>query len=90
MLGVDENCLPSDTLGEDSVNTVGKKLGERLLWYMDRLKIPMGLTKCGFSFSDIDALVEGTLPQERVTKLAPHPVDKDVLGKLFENSLSYS
>ena len=36
---------------------------------------------------DIPKLVEGTLPQHRVTKLAPREVDKKDLENLFKESL---
>jgi hydroxyacid-oxoacid transhydrogenase len=35
----------------------------------------------------VPALVEGTLPQHRVTKLSPRPAAADDLARLFEESL---
>ena len=84
MLGVkEENIKMTD------IEDIGKKLRDILLYYMDELKIPLGLKQCGFEFSDIDQLVEGTIPQERVTKLSPNPINPDILAKLFENSMTY-
>ena len=37
--------------------------------------------------SDIPALVEGTLPQHRVTKLSPKPAGPNELTQLFTDSL---
>ena len=37
---------------------------------------------------DIDKLVEGALPQERVTKLSPRPADGEGLKQLFLESLT--
>ena len=51
----------------------GRILSERLVWFMQRLKMPNGLRAIGYGSSDIPALVEGTLPQHRVTKLSPRP-----------------
>jgi hydroxyacid-oxoacid transhydrogenase len=66
----------------------GRILSERITWFMDRLKIPNGLRAIGYSSSDIPALVEGTLPQHRVTKLAPRPAGPEELGRLFEDALT--
>jgi hydroxyacid-oxoacid transhydrogenase len=55
---------------------------------MQRLKTPNGLGEIGYTSSDIPALVEGTLPQHRVTKLSPRPAGPDELAKLFEEAMS--
>ncbi len=65
----------------------GKILAERITWFMQRLKVPNGLRAIGYSFSDIPALVAGTLPQHRVTKLAPRPAGHDELSALFEDAM---
>jgi hydroxyacid-oxoacid transhydrogenase len=66
----------------------GKILADRITWFMRELKVPNGLGELGYSSSDIPALVEGTLPQHRVTKLSPRPAGPDELAGLFENSLA--
>ncbi len=65
----------------------GTILADRITWFMQRLQMPNGLKAIGYSSSDIPALVEGTLPQHRVTKLSPRPASPDDLSKLFEDSL---
>jgi len=45
------------------------------------------LEAIGYSSSDIPALVEGTLPQHRVTKLSPRPAGPEELARLFEDSM---
>ena len=65
----------------------GRILSERICWFMERLKIPNGLRAIGYTTSDIPALVEGTLPQHRVTKLAPRPAGPEELSRLFEENL---
>ena len=65
----------------------GKVLSERIAWFMQRLKTPNGLREIGYGSSDIPALVEGTLPQHRVTKLSPRPATPADLTNLFEQSL---
>ena len=79
-LGVDvSRCHAADA---------GRILSERITWFMQRLKTPNGLREIGYTSSDIPALVEGTLPQHRVTKLSPRPAGTEDLAKLFEESLS--
>ncbi len=65
----------------------GKILADRITWFMQRLQMPNGLKAIGYSSSDIPALVEGTLPQHRVTKLSPRPAGPDELSALFESSM---
>ena len=51
---------------------------------MQRLKVPNGLSALGYSRADIPALVKGTLPQHRVTKLSPRPASEEDLAQIFE------
>ena len=79
-LGVDaSHCRAADA---------GRILADRITWFMQRLKTPNGLREIGYASSDIPALVEGTLPQHRVTKLSPRPAGPEELAKLFEDSLT--
>jgi hydroxyacid-oxoacid transhydrogenase len=65
----------------------GKVLADRITWFMQRLNTPNGLRAIGYSSSDIPALVEGTLPQHRVTKLSPRAAGPDELAALFEDAM---
>jgi len=65
----------------------GKVLADRITWFMQRLQMPNGLRAIGYSSADIPALVEGTLPQHRVTKLSPRPAGPDELAALFEDAM---
>lgn len=65
----------------------GRILAERITWFIERLKLPNGLRDIGYTSSDIPALVEGTLPQHRVTKLSPRPAGPEQLSRLFEDAL---
>ncbi len=78
-LGVDG----SRAKGEDA----GRILADRITWFMQRLKTPNGLAALGYTSSDIPALVEGTLPQHRVTKLSPRPAGPEELAQLFEDAM---
>ena len=66
----------------------GKLLSDRIIWFMDRLRVPNGLSAIGYGSADIPALVEGTLPQHRVTKLSPRPAGPDELARLFEDAMT--
>ena len=79
-LGVDV----SRAQGEDA----GKILADRITWFMQRLKTPNGLREVGYTASDIAALVEGTLPQHRVTKLSPRAAGPEELSRLFEEAMT--
>ncbi len=85
------HLLAAEALGVDisgaKAEDAGKILADRLTWFMQRLKMPNGLKAIGYSSSDIPALVEGTLPQHRVTKLSPRPAGPDELSALFEDSM---
>jgi hydroxyacid-oxoacid transhydrogenase len=56
---------------------------------MHRTHMPNGLHDVGYEEGDVDALVEGTLPQHRVTKLAPRPASPDDLRQLFIGAMRY-
>jgi hydroxyacid-oxoacid transhydrogenase len=70
-----------------SPEDAGRILADRITWFMQRLQMPNGLKAIGYSSADIPALVEGTLPQHRVTKLSPRPAGPDELARLFENAM---
>ncbi len=65
----------------------GKVLADRITWYMQKLDVPNGLRAVGYGTADIPGLVEGTLPQHRVTKLSPRAAGPEELGRLFEESM---
>jgi hydroxyacid-oxoacid transhydrogenase len=50
--------------------------------------MPNGLKAVGFGPQDVDQLVEGTLPQHRVTKLSPRPAGPEDLRRLFLDSMT--
>lgn len=79
-------------LGADTTNVkkedAGKCLADVITQYMQDLDIPDGISALGYTSSDIPALVEGTLPQERVTKIAPKQQSREDLAKMLEDSLN--
>src|SRR6184192_2751743 len=88
----DRHLVAAEILGADVSRArprdAGKILSDRLLAIMQRLKVPNGLRSIGYGKSDIPALVQGTLPQARVTKLSPRPADEADLAHLFEESIA--
>lgn len=64
----------------------GKILADTVKEYMRVMKVENGLTELGFKKEDIPTLVKGTLPQHRITKLAPREQSEEDLAQLFENS----
>lgn len=56
--------------------------------YMSDLNIENGLSALGFTTDDVDDLVDGTLPQERIIKLAPRTQSREDLSQLIINSLT--
>lgn len=56
--------------------------------YMHDLDIPDGLQALGYNSEDIPGLVEGTLPQHRVTKLSPNPASSEDLASIFSASMT--
>jgi len=67
----------------------GTILADRITWFMQRLGTPNGLRAIGYTSADIPSLVEGTLPQHRVTKLSPRPAGPEELSALFEEAMSF-
>jgi hydroxyacid-oxoacid transhydrogenase len=65
----------------------GRILSERLTDFMHRLGTPNGLSGVGYQSADIPELVNGTLPQHRVTKLSPRPAAAEDLARIFEDAL---
>jgi hydroxyacid-oxoacid transhydrogenase len=82
----------AEALGADvtraRADDAGQILADRITWFMQRLGTPNGLKAIGYSTSDVPALVEGTLPQHRVTKLSPRPAGPEELARIFEEAMT--
>jgi hydroxyacid-oxoacid transhydrogenase len=78
-------------LGEDVSGADKTKAGEILAGavtsVMKKINMPNGLREVGYSEHDVDKLVEGTLPQHRVTKLCPLEFSKEDLKNMFLESM---
>jgi hydroxyacid-oxoacid transhydrogenase len=65
----------------------GNILADAVIELMKKTGMPNGLSAVGYTEQDVDKLVEGTLPQHRVTKLCPLPFGPDDLRRIFLDSL---
>lgn len=70
------------------MNRAGEILADAVIGLMQATDMPNGLSAVGYSESDVDRLVEGTLPQHRVTKLCPRPFSAEQLREIFIESLT--
>jgi len=71
-----------------SDDDAGEILANRIITLMKETGMPNGLSAVGFTEKDVDKLVEGTLPQQRITKLSPRPFTPDDLKKMFLDSFT--
>jgi hydroxyacid-oxoacid transhydrogenase len=79
LMGVDiRGAAPEDA---------GEILAGAIIEMMRKTGMPNGLRALGFGEADVDRLVEGTIPQHRVTKLAPKPASSEDLRRLFLDSM---
>ncbi|KAH6608823.1 Iron-containing alcohol dehydrogenase [Trichoderma cornu-damae] len=95
----ERHLLAAEAFGVDISNakaeSAGEILAEALVKFLEDLgDQPKGLKELGFGNEHIDALVEGTIPQARVLKLAPGlaaelQAEKEQLRGLFEDAMSH-
>jgi hydroxyacid-oxoacid transhydrogenase len=79
-------ALGADVAGRHP-SDAGAVLADQIVSLMQRLGVPNGLRAIGYTSSDIPALVEGTLLQQRITKLSPRAASPEDLSRLFEQSM---
>lgn len=72
---------------KDPVEEAGELLASLIIELMKKLDIPNGLRAIGYGEKDIPALVKGTLPQHRVTKLSPREAEAEDLERMFKDAL---
>ena len=95
----ERHLAAAEAFGVDISNVKRESAGEVLAEAVTKFLIdlgdqPRGLKDLGFGNGDIEALVEGTIPQARVLMLAPGlskelEAEKDQLRRLFEDSMSF-
>ncbi|PVU93871.1 hypothetical protein BB559_003147 [Furculomyces boomerangus] len=69
------------------LSDAGEVLSDAIKKFLINLGLPDGISAFGYTHSDIPALVEGTLPQHRVTKLSPVQAGAEDLSRIFEGSM---
>jgi hydroxyacid-oxoacid transhydrogenase len=87
----DRHLRAATLLGADtrdaSPDDSGEILAHRLIELMRASGVPSGLASLGYTDADVPALAESTLPQHRVTKLAPRRTDRSDLEALFRAAM---
>jgi hydroxyacid-oxoacid transhydrogenase len=71
-----------------AADDAGEMLASAVVEMMRKVGMPNGLRAVGYGPDDVGKLVEGTLPQHRVTKLSPRPASAEDLKKLFLDSMT--
>jgi hydroxyacid-oxoacid transhydrogenase len=79
--------IGADTHGA-SQDDAGEILAQAVVAVMKKAGMPNGLRAVGYAPDDVDALVEGVLPQHRVTQLSPRPATAADFKQLFLDSMS--
>jgi hydroxyacid-oxoacid transhydrogenase len=85
------HLLAAKALGADITHATpsdaGRILADRVLHFVQALLMPRGLKEIGYGLSDLPALVDGTLAQQRLIGLSPRHAGVDVVARLFEESM---
>ena len=66
----------------------GDILSDAIIRLLRQIGVPNGLGEIGYSADDVPALAAGAIPQERVIKLSPRPVNEADLRSLFLDSMT--
>ena len=74
-------------VGPGDLDRAGEILADAVIDLMKKTGMPNGLSAVGYTEADVDQLVEGTLPQHRVTKLCPRPFTAKELKAIFLDSM---
>jgi hydroxyacid-oxoacid transhydrogenase len=87
----ERHLYAASLMGKDITDAKPEDAGEILsgavVELMQKVGMPNGLKAVGFGPEDVDKLVEGTLPQHRVTKLSPRPASAEDLKQMFLDSM---
>ncbi|MEO7097561.1 MAG: iron-containing alcohol dehydrogenase, partial [Polyangiales bacterium] len=80
--------LGADTRGA-ALADGGPLLAERVIALSRVINLPNGCAGVGYTAADLDDLIAGTLPQQRLLANAPCDVDADCLRELFAGAMTY-
>jgi hydroxyacid-oxoacid transhydrogenase len=81
-------CLGVDLRGAAPVDA-GEIVAQTLIERMQQAGVPGGLEAVGYGPSDVPALVEGTIVQQRLLTNAPRDIGRDELGDVLRGALRY-
>jgi len=88
----DRHLEAAQLLGRDTRNDkqadAGPILADIMRNIMSTMKVEDGLSALGYGSEDVDQLVEGALPQDRVNKLAPRYPLKEDLHDIYTNAMT--
>jgi alcohol dehydrogenase class IV len=59
-----------------------------LIDLMKQVGMPNGLNAVGITEDDLDQMVQGTLPQSRITQLSPRTATEDDYRDIFRQSMT--
>ena len=79
--------IGADTF-EATLEDAGEVLARRVIQVMKEAEMPNGLCAVGYTPKDVDRLVEGVLPQRRVTDLSPRLATAADFRQLFLESMT--
>jgi hydroxyacid-oxoacid transhydrogenase len=80
LMGMDTTDAAKDNAGDI--------IASAIVSLMQKTGVPNGLAAVGYTEKDVEKLVEGTLPQQRVISLSPRPFTPEDLRMLFLDSLT--
>jgi len=80
--------LMGTTVDGADAGQAGEILASAVIDLMRKTGMPNGLAAVGYTEADVDRLVDGTLPQHRVTKLCPRSFTREDLRQIFVDSLT--
>lgn len=79
-------------IGADTCGVTEEEAGEvvarAVIEVMKKAGMPNGLRAVGYTPEDVDALVAGVLPQQRVTNLSPRPATAEDFRQMFLDSMT--
>jgi len=75
-------------MNEVGPGDAGEALAERVIALMMQVGMPNGLRAVGYTEDDVDELVEGVLPQHRVTRISPRPATAEDFRQMFLDSMT--
>ncbi len=81
-------CLGADVRGA-TPGDAGEVVAAALTTFMQRTRIPNGLSGVGYADADVPALTKGAIVQQRLLGNAPRQVGEAELASLFRGALRY-